>query len=64
MPEMNGYDVCRLIRQRSWGKGIRIVALTGWGQERDRQNAHEAGFDAHLVKPVDVAVLRDVLAGA
>jgi CheY-like chemotaxis protein len=57
MPEMNGYDVCRSIRQQPWGKGIRIVALTGWGQDRDRQNTQEAGFDAHLVKPVDVRLL-------
>jgi signal transduction histidine kinase/ActR/RegA family two-component response regulator len=62
MPEMNGYDVCRSIRQMPWGKGIRIVALTGWGQEQDRRNTHAAGFDAHLVKPVDLAILRDVLA--
>ena len=62
MPEMNGYDVCRSIRQAAWGKEIRIVALTGWGQEQDRRNTREAGFDAHLVKPVDMAVLGDVLA--
>jgi CheY-like chemotaxis protein len=62
MPEMNGYDVCRMIRQQPWGKAIRIVALTGWGQDQDRQNTREAGFDAHLVKPVDVAVLGKVLA--
>jgi CheY-like chemotaxis protein len=62
MPEMNGYDVCRSIRQTQWGKGIRIVALTGWGQEQDRRNTHDAGFDAHLVKPVDVSALKDVLA--
>jgi CheY-like chemotaxis protein len=59
---MNGYDVCRSIRRTPWGKGIRIVALTGWGQEQDRRNTHEAGFDAHLVKPVDVKVLGRVLA--
>jgi CheY-like chemotaxis protein len=63
MPEMNGYDVCRAIRQTAWGKDISIVALTGWGQEQDRQNTREAGFDAHLVKPVDMALLKTVLAG-
>jgi signal transduction histidine kinase len=62
MPEMNGYDVCRAIRQTAWGKDIQIVALTGWGQDQDRRNTREAGFDSHLVKPVDLAVLRDVLA--
>jgi CheY-like chemotaxis protein len=61
MPEMNGYDVCRSIRQTRWGKGIRIVALTGWGQEQDRRNTQAAGFDAHLVKPVDLAALGDML---
>jgi signal transduction histidine kinase/CheY-like chemotaxis protein len=64
MPEMNGYEVCRSIRQRPWGRGIRIVALTGWGQERDRQNTRDAGFDAHLVKPVDVGLLGEVLSRA
>jgi signal transduction histidine kinase len=62
MPEMNGYDVCRSIRRTPWGKGIRIVALTGWGQEQDRRNTREAGFDAHLVKPVDLSALKNVLA--
>jgi signal transduction histidine kinase len=61
LPGMNGYDVCRTIRQRPWGKSIRIVALTGWGQEQDRQNARAAGFDDHLVKPVDPQVLRRAL---
>lgn len=63
MPEMNGYDVCRTIRQAPWGKDIRIVALTGWGQDQDRRSTREAGFDSHLVKPVDAGVLRNVLAG-
>jgi signal transduction histidine kinase len=62
MPGMNGYDVCRSIRQKPWGKSIRIVALTGWGQEQDRNNSREAGFDEHVVKPVDVANLGSILA--
>ncbi len=57
MPKLNGYDVCRMIRERPWGKRIHIVALTGWGQVEDRRRSHEAGFDAHLVKPVDPADL-------
>jgi CheY-like chemotaxis protein/two-component sensor histidine kinase len=57
LPGMNGYDVCRAIRQQAWGKPIRIIALTGWGQDQDRQNAREAGFDDHLVKPVDPETL-------
>ena len=43
---------------------MRIVALTGWGQDRDRQNTREAGFDAHLMKPVNVGLLGEVLSGA
>jgi signal transduction histidine kinase len=62
LPGMNGYDVCRSIRQQPWGKDIRIVALTGWGQDQDRRNAREAGFDDHLVKPVDPQVLSRTVA--
>ena len=51
MPNVNGYEAARRIRQRPWGKNVTLVALTGWGQERDRQLAHESGFDAHLMKP-------------
>jgi CheY-like chemotaxis protein len=51
-----------MIRQQPWGKAIRIVALTGWGQDQDRKNTREAGFDAHLVKPVDLSALGNVLA--
>lgn len=63
MPVMNGYDACRAIREQSWGKGMHIIALTGWGQENDRKKSREAGFDAHLVKPVDHAVLLNLLRG-
>jgi PAS domain S-box-containing protein len=61
MPKLNGYDVCRMIRQRPWGKRVNIVALTGWGQDEDRRRSFEAGFDAHLVKPVDPAALSKLL---
>jgi CheY-like chemotaxis protein len=64
MPGKNGYEVCRSIRQAPWGKGIRIVALTGWGQEQDRQKTRDAGFDHHLVKPVTAGALNDALASA
>lgn len=53
LPKMNGYETCRAIRQQPWGGEIVIVALTGWGQEEDRRQSFEAGFDGHLVKPVD-----------
>src|SRR5690606_15135227 len=53
LPAMNGYEVCRMLRLRPWARALRIIALTGWGQDGDRQRSREAGFDAHLVKPVD-----------
>jgi PAS domain S-box-containing protein len=53
MPKLNGYEAARLIRQQPWGKHIMLVALTGWGQDEDRRKSHEAGFDMHLVKPID-----------
>jgi len=61
MPKLDGYEACRRIRAQPWGKDIRLVALTGWGQEEDRRRSREAGFDAHLVKPVDFGVLNDLL---
>lgn len=61
MPFMSGHEACRRMRQQPWGRGIPIIALTGLGQQADRQLTEQAGFDAHLVKPVDMAVLRAVL---
>lgn len=61
MPEVNGFEACRRIRAEPWGRAMRLVALTGWGQEEDRRRTAEAGFDAHLVKPVDPAALSDLL---
>ncbi len=52
MPRMNGYDATRRIRATPWGKGVTVVALTGWGQEGDRAESRSAGCDGHLVKPV------------
>jgi len=62
LPKLNGYEACRRIRAQPWGKDIRLVALPGWGQEEGRRRSREAGFDAHLVKPVDFGVLNDLLA--
>jgi CheY-like chemotaxis protein len=59
---MNGYEACRRIRKEPWGKDLVLVALTGWGQEEDRLQSQEAGFDAHLVKPVDYDMLLEFLA--
>jgi CheY-like chemotaxis protein len=62
LPKMNGYEVCRTLRLKPWAGSVRIVALTGWGQERDRSQSRDAGFDAHLVKPVDYGSLMRTIA--
>jgi CheY-like chemotaxis protein/two-component sensor histidine kinase len=62
LPGMDGYEVARRLREE-FGPGMQLVALTGYGQEEDRQKSQAAGFDAHLVKPADPAVLRAFLAG-
>ena len=61
MPLVNGYQVARALRKEAWGTGITLIALTGWGQESDRQQAIEAGFDRHLTKPVDLEALEALL---
>jgi PAS domain S-box-containing protein len=61
MPRLDGYAACRQIRAQPWGQGIKIVALTGWGTDKDRGQTAEAGFDAHLVKPVDASALVQLL---
>jgi len=62
MPTLNGYEACRRIREQSWGSSIVLIAVTGWGQDEDRRRSRDAGFDHHLVKPVDVPALMNVLA--
>ena len=61
LPKLDGHEVCRRVRQQPWGKDIVIIALTGWGQEDDRRKSQEAGFNGHLVKPVDYDELLDLL---
>lgn len=63
MPMLNGYEVARRIRQQPWGRQLKLVALTGWGQEEDRQRTREAGFDAHLVKPVELSAIQNLIDG-
>jgi PAS domain S-box-containing protein len=63
LPEMDGYEVARRIRDQYGREGVRLVAVTGYGQQEDRQRAHDAGFDAHLVKPVEMRLLTQALAG-
>ena len=62
MPQLDGYEVARRIRQEPWGAEITLVALTGWGQDEDRQRTQEAGFNYHLVKPADFSALKTILA--
>ena len=62
MPKLNGYEAAARIRAEPWGAGPLLVALTGWGAEDDRRRTHDAGFDRHLVKPVDPAALVKLLA--
>lgn len=62
LPGMNGYEVARRLRQDPDLREISLIALTGWGQEEDRRRSLEAGFDAHLVKPVDFDALKSLLA--
>ena len=61
LPGLNGYNVARRIRELPFGRDILLVALTGWGQEEDRRKSREAGFDRHLIKPVDYNVLMELL---
>lgn len=61
MPGMNGLDATRAIRRRAWGRGVTIVALTGWGQESDRAESERAGCDGHLVKPIHLSEVEPYL---
>jgi PAS domain S-box-containing protein len=61
MPKLDGYDVARMIREQPWGKQMFLIALSGWGQQLDRQRTKEAGFDAHLTKPAKYETLMALL---
>jgi CheY-like chemotaxis protein len=62
MPKLNGYEVCSRIRNEAWGAGMVLIAQTGWGQDEDRRRTRAAGFDHHLVKPVNHEALMEILA--
>jgi len=62
MPKLNGYQAARKIREQPWGKEIILIALTGWGQQQDRRRTQEAGFNAHLTKPVNYNAIAELLA--
>ncbi|HEY0982139.1 response regulator [Schlesneria sp.] len=61
MPRMNGYDACREIRSQPWGKETVLIAQTGWGQNEDKKRSRDAGFDLHIVKPMDPMILEGLL---
>jgi CheY-like chemotaxis protein len=63
MPGLNGYDLCRRLRGMAETRDCLIIAQTGWGQQSHKEKSVESGFDHHLIKPVDVGVLRTILAG-
>jgi CheY-like chemotaxis protein len=62
LPKLDGYETARTIRREKWGTGMVLIAVTGWGQKEDRRRSSEAGFDYHIVKPVDPADLLQLLA--
>jgi CheY-like chemotaxis protein len=62
LPKLDGHEAARRIRGQPWGKNVLPAALTGWGQEEDRRKSKEAGFDEHMVKPVDFDALLKLLA--
>jgi len=57
LPRLDGFDTCRRLREQPWGKSMLLVAITGWGQDVDRRKSSEAGFNYHLVKPIDSRTL-------
>jgi PAS domain S-box-containing protein len=61
MPDLDGYEVAKQIRETEWGRNLRLIALTGWGQDEDKRRARAAGFDHHLTKPVDPRCLDELL---
>jgi CheY-like chemotaxis protein len=64
LPGISGYEAAQRIRGEPWGRSVMLIAVTGWGQAEDRERTRQAGFDAHLVKPVDHAALTQLLAQA
>lgn len=61
LPKLNGYEVAQRIRGSAWGKSMFLIAVTGWGQEEDRQRSSEVGLNVHMVKPVEPAALERLL---
>ncbi|HEY1376487.1 MAG TPA: PAS domain S-box protein [Gemmataceae bacterium] len=63
LPKLNGYEAARRIRDEAWGRDMVLIAVTGWGQEEDKRRSKEAGFNFHMVKPVEPAALEKLLGG-
>lgn len=63
LPDMTGYDLAGRVRQLPGGSAMTLIATTGWGQQKDRERAFEAGFDHHLTKPIDFDLLKPLLSG-
>lgn len=63
LPGIDGYEVARRVRQTDFGKAVTLVALTGWGQDQDRQRTSDSGFDQHWVKPVGIDKLKELSSG-
>jgi CheY-like chemotaxis protein len=63
LPKLNGYEVAQRIREQAWGTSMFLIAVTGWGQDEDRQRSSEVGLNVHMVKPVEPAALEQLLAG-
>jgi CheY-like chemotaxis protein len=63
LPKLNGYEVAQRIRERPWGRSMFLIAVTGWGQDEDRQRSSEVGLDVHMVKPIEPSELERLLAG-
>ena len=62
LPKLNGYEVAQRIREHEWGTSMFLIAVTGWGQEEDRQRSSEVGLNVHMVKPVEPAALERLFA--
>jgi CheY-like chemotaxis protein len=62
LPKLNGYEVAQRIREQPWGESMYLIAVTGWGQDEDRQRSSEVGLNLHMVKPVEPSALEKLLA--
>ncbi|HYB97494.1 MAG TPA: response regulator [Vicinamibacterales bacterium] len=61
LPKLNGYEVAQRIRENAWGASMFLIAVTGWGQDEDRQRSSEVGLNVHMVKPVEPSALEKLL---